>query len=277
MKTYLFIFFIFISSQINAQEFKFYLAFEDADNSKDTAWFVWDNTTTFQIDSTFGENPQILPDDKFQVFFKFYPLDTVPYYTKVYSAPSSSKTFTAKLNTNMDGPFKPLFKLPLKLSWDTTLLYNNKLPFEIKLAGIYSSAILDFDSIPNNTYFDLFTQNSTIISFDGDSSIYYVCFPIRVFFSAWSLGFEDLTSNKIIKNVKNVKNYEKIKLIVNEKKIFINNEIYDNAKIYDISGFLIKEFLNPISIININFIKKGIYKLVLENKDKFFYEYIKVE
>jgi len=277
MKNTLIIFLLFTCTIAKSQQFKFYLAFEDADNYTDTAWFVWDNSATFQLDSTFGETPQIMPTDDFQVFFKHFPFDTIPYYTKVFSAPSSSKTFTAQLNANMIGTTQDaILKLPLKISWDTLLMKNNSLPFEIKLAGMFCYALTENDGISDNIYFDLFSQNSAIIPI-MDEVTNHAVFPMRVFFSAWSLGYEDLTSGSRFKKDERVKIYERINLNRKDNDIYIDNGFYNNVKIFDVSGILIKEFKNPREIIHTNFIKPGFYKIVLENNGKYFFDYIVID
>ena len=59
----------FVSQAQVEPQFKFYLAFEDATNQRDTVWIVIDTNATEEfLDSTLGETNEILDSTKFQTW-----------------------------------------------------------------------------------------------------------------------------------------------------------------------------------------------------------------
>ncbi|OFY35627.1 MAG: hypothetical protein A2X01_04170 [Bacteroidetes bacterium GWF2_35_48] len=152
------VFILYFNIQSIAQQFKFYLAFEDSTTAKDTVWFIWDNTCTYNVDNTFGESFVSITQDTFQVYFIQPNYDT----TKVFSAPSQSTTFSSLLFIQHSKP-------PIKIKWDTALLHNHTLPFQISSSffsngyiGYYWSTYISFfnnDSIVfPMPYFDYLTE-----------------------------------------------------------------------------------------------------------------------
>lgn len=104
-------------------QFKFHLAFEDATGAKDTVWLILDSLATGGYDTIFGEIPVSIPTGVFQVYIEIGMNDT----SKVSAVPTS---YTS-------GGFQILaqnYVYPLILYWDTSLIYNNNLPFTIDCA-----------------------------------------------------------------------------------------------------------------------------------------------
>jgi hypothetical protein len=120
--------FLTLSSHAFAQtpQFKFYLAFEDAKHEKDTVWIIIDQSATNGLDTAFGEDTVSLDSSRFQVYFGYdfpFKIDA----RKIGSGGSYS-TFVRAIN----------YVEPIMLRWDTNLLINNGLPFQIKQAWIYN-------------------------------------------------------------------------------------------------------------------------------------------
>ncbi|MEX2597323.1 MAG: hypothetical protein WEC59_10385, partial [Salibacteraceae bacterium] len=111
---------LFLQAQVQPQ-FNFYLAFEDAKHEKDTVWFVMDTLASNGMDTIFGEDTTILDSGAFQVFFG----NPNTWYTKMRAInPGNLTTFIRAQN----------YQLPITIRWDTNLLKNHTLPFELKQA-----------------------------------------------------------------------------------------------------------------------------------------------
>ncbi|MEX2597272.1 MAG: hypothetical protein WEC59_10130, partial [Salibacteraceae bacterium] len=126
-------------------QFKFYLAFEDAKHEKDTVWFGVDESAASQgLDSIFGDT--LIPYDTniFNVSFGF--ADTLCRKTVINGTDQNSwGRYIYSIN----------HQLPITIRWDTNLLKNHTLPFELKQATLY-----------NNNYL---TLNKTVDLFKSDS------------------------------------------------------------------------------------------------------------
>lgn len=108
---------------IGIPQFKFHLAFEDATGAKDTVWLILDTLATLGSDAIFGEIPVSLPTDTFQVYIELGVNDT----RKISAVPTLYES----------GGFQILaqnYVYPLTMYWDTSLIYNNNLPFTINYA-----------------------------------------------------------------------------------------------------------------------------------------------
>lgn len=104
------------------QQWKFHVAFEDATGAKDTIWFILDTTATFYgIDTALGEGNVNFNYNVFNVWtltWGTYPnFDT----TKVVAFPYDIGGFGSEIHA-----FN--FELPIKISWDTSLLHASYLP-----------------------------------------------------------------------------------------------------------------------------------------------------
>ena len=120
-----FVSFFLINNKINSQtpDFKFHLAFEDATGAKDTIWVIWDSLATNGYDPIFNETPQSLPTNNFRVYM-------------YYNATDSGKV--KALGYNYNGVNFHIhakdYVYPITMTWDTSIMYNNNLPFQIREA-----------------------------------------------------------------------------------------------------------------------------------------------
>lgn len=113
-------------------QFKFYLAFEDATGARDTIWVIVDSAANEQIsDTTFGELARLKSFTNFQVF--------------LWSTASGDSIYNTwadnygNQNSYFEFPSVPGIRMvngiyPITMSWDTNLLKNHQLAFEIKEA-----------------------------------------------------------------------------------------------------------------------------------------------
>ncbi|MDD4374771.1 MAG: T9SS type A sorting domain-containing protein [Bacteroidales bacterium] len=151
--------FLAIPIYLKAQpQWKFHLAFEDATGAKDTIWFIWDTTATFYgLDTALGEYPVSLDDNLFNVWIcnpaneKYDTLKTIAHpYTYTFGHQIEAVNF----------------KLPVKISWDSSLFHADWLPSEP--VGWVNNAWIsnEYFFLVNNTedhYFDLTLDNHTIM------------------------------------------------------------------------------------------------------------------
>lgn len=147
--------FLLLSTLITSaqQQWKFYVAFEDATQSKDTIWFIWDTTATFEgADTSLNEISAQFDYSKFNVWainpgLSF--LDSV----KVIAFP-----FIYPLGGQIEAMN---VELPITITWDTSLLHATWLP--PNPVGWVNFARID------NIYF--FYQNNMDIGHQYDMTI----------------------------------------------------------------------------------------------------------
>lgn len=245
-----------VEPSIFAQQFKFYFAFEDNSGTKDTAWLVWDEYSTYRIDSLYNEIPVSIQTDTFCVFFKIPLDDGTIAYTKTYSAPSSSRTFTSLIKTPTNGIYwwdSTYISYPLKISWDTTILTSNNLPFQINYAGIYNHSIITNDSISGNYYLDLFHKGYVIIDPPNPHWDYVVSNPLPaiVFFSEYPVD-SPLTWGTYMHKSSVINS-------LSEKKLYINDDSIDLIRISSANNVIMFEKKKPSGNIDLSSLKKGKY------------------
>ena len=109
-------------------QFKFWLAFQDSIGQTDTLWVVIDSTTNSSyLDSSWGEVPITQVDTGvFTTYFK-YSIVKQKDTTKVYTAAPYEKEYRIWINAVN-------YSLPITVRWDTSLLTNNNLPWDIGTA-----------------------------------------------------------------------------------------------------------------------------------------------
>ncbi|MBX7205578.1 MAG: T9SS type A sorting domain-containing protein [Bacteroidia bacterium] len=107
-------------------QWKFWLAFENADGQKDTVYIVFDSTATEQPDSLLGEY-KITPDTtKFQVFFaNGIGNDS----TKVWAWPEKNKGGGKTIDALNDN-------YPMVVRWDKSLFTSSSLSYQILKAEL---------------------------------------------------------------------------------------------------------------------------------------------
>lgn len=195
-KIALLLFLLAICSVAKAQQvpqFKFYLAFEDAKNERDTVWFgIDEDASQFAFDTLFGDT--LVPYDSTQFHVFFGKTDTLMRSTIINGTDQSSHSLYVDASK---------FLLPITIKWDTNLFTNNNLPFELKQAWIYNSSLF-FSGFPNG--YDLWKN---VIYPKKDSIVldsFFIGgglgdhFPLKVFFSknASSVGITE-NGNPVLK------------------------------------------------------------------------------
>ncbi len=132
-------------------QFKFWLAFEDSIGAKDTLWVIIDSTTNSSfLDSAWGEIPITNADTgKFLTYFQ-YSIDKKKDTTKVYTAATYEKEVSIWIGAVN-------YHLPITVRWDSSLLRNNGLPWEIRASTLYNyfTAYAGLDFINADGYFQM--------------------------------------------------------------------------------------------------------------------------
>lgn len=256
-KTILFLF-LFCSFGLHAQvepQFKFYLAFEDAKHEKDTVWMVIDSNASEGLsDTLLGESNELLDSAKFQVWLITNLDDSV---LKTLSFPirvvHSYSIFIKSKNA----------ELPIIMSWDTNLLKEHDLPFELLRVWAQSN---------------YFSENSigTLNLFENDSSI------LAPFTAGGGSGEHFPLTVKISDNLGNVGLNEMHDLEVNiypnpcnqllnvEMKNFLNSTF----NIYDFRGQKLRTgiFTQTKMQIDLSNFKSGCYLLSINRHNLNYYE-----
>lgn len=238
-------------------EFKFYLAFEDATNTKDTLWYILDSTATVGMDTALGEKPQNLTSSSFHVYMY---ITSAADSGKTIAYPSISCGFSSQIRAQN-------VVYPITVRWDTSLLFNHNLPCIFNLV-IFDNEWFFFASTHNdpiNGGFSLLLQDSVVLpSFSWGSQDH---FPLTfIFFHDPQLSAaENSTDNLKVKGYPNptANNY------TIELK---NSELPFNVTISDLSGRKIMQ-QNKITTnkttLNLQGLPKGVYFLeVLSNTHK---------
>ncbi|MEX2597325.1 MAG: T9SS type A sorting domain-containing protein [Salibacteraceae bacterium] len=145
------LFSLVLCAQVQPQ-FKFYLAFEDAKHEKDTVWIVIDsNGSDSLFDTLLGESSQLLDSTAFQVWLITNQNDSV-LKTIAFPIRSSSSISYSILVKSRNSQY------PITIRWDTNLLKNHTLPFELKQATLYNNNYLILDKTV-----DLFKSDSVML------------------------------------------------------------------------------------------------------------------
>ncbi|MDT8412884.1 MAG: T9SS type A sorting domain-containing protein [Vicingaceae bacterium] len=149
--TILMLFFALKTTAQQPPEFKFYLAFEDANNTKDTLWYVLDSTATWGIDTALGEKPQDLTSSAFHVYMY---ITSAADSGKTFAYPSISCGFSSQIRSQN-------YVYPIIVRWDTSLLFNHN------LSCTFNEVIFDNDWFffnPNTGHgFSLLLQDSVVL------------------------------------------------------------------------------------------------------------------
>lgn len=258
MKRYITILFLMIVlNNVQAQitpEFKFYLAFEDATNTKDTLWFILDSTATFGIDTALGEVPQNLTSP---VFHSYMYLSNTPDSGKTFATPSLSCV------SNAGGYiYAQNYVYPIIVRWDTSLLINHNLSCN-DFGAIFDNDWFFYN--PNHqSGFNLLFQDSVVLpNFNwGSQNHFPLTFIIR----------DNLTTSlkEISPLLTDIKIYPNP--VINDFTIEMdNNNLFTVQLILkDISGRIIQQysFTGNTTVINTQKLPKGIYflEVLIENE-----------
>ena len=259
MKNILFtILLLFFALKITAQqppEFKFYLAFEDANNTKDTLWYILDSTATVGMDTALGEIPQDLTSSAFHV------------YMYIYNTSDSGQTLAyptqaCGLGNNI---YAQNYVYPIIVRWDTSLLLNHNLSCTLNEVIFDNEWFFFNQNDPNNGGFSLLLQDSVVLpSFTWGSQDH---FPL----------FFKIADNPNLSVEEKVGSFADVKVYPNPTVNEFTVEIDDNHSssvqlvLMDISGRVMQQLIATTNktVLNLQELPKGVYFLeVLSNTQK---------
>lgn len=255
-------------TKIQAQEpqFKFHLAFEDATGAKDTVWLIWDSLATegptegggqTNLDTLFGEIPMSLPTGVFRVYVEL-------------SANDSGKVRAIPLNWALYGfPIKAQnYVYPINMYWDTSLIFNNNLPFVINTAYLGNDWFFFNNNDPLNQIYHMQYEDSIQLPWFSWGS--QDQFPIN-----FNFGYDYILNvgidEKEIKHNRLVvyPNPSSNKLLI---KLKDNIDTAFELKLIDVRGTVLKQLsiTNNRAIIDISDLPIGLYFIEVFN-EKFSY------
>jgi hypothetical protein len=266
MKNILFtIFLLFFALKTTAQqppEFKFYLAFEDANNTKDTLWYILDSTATVGMDTALGEKPQDLTSSAFHVYMY---ITSAADSGKTFAYPSISCGFSSQIRSQN-------YVYPIIVRWDTSLLFNHN------LSCTFNEVIFDNDwfffnqNDPNNGGFSLLLQDSVVLpSFTWGSQDH---FPLTFILN----DNPNLSMEEKSGSFADVKVYPNP--VTNEFTVEIDAKQSSSVQLVlmDISGRVMQQLTTTTNktVLNLQELPQGVYFLeVLSNTQKVIKKIIK--
>lgn len=269
-KIYLFLLFIVNLNLSAQQQWKFYVAFEDATAARDTIWFIWDSTATFYgADTSLNEVSAHFDYSKFNVW-AYNPGLTFEDSVKVIAFP-----YTYSIGGEI---FAMNVKLPITITWDTSMLHASWLP--TTPVGWVNFARIDnfyffFHSINGVAQYDMTLSDSVTApeSWVSDSLQWMVewHFPMRVYLiQDPTINTEKIDEASTLFNLFPNPFKDQITLNVSH-----NYNGYSSIYITDLSGKLLKVINYSESKINdsqfgskIGILKPGAYliSLVIDGK-----------
>jgi hypothetical protein len=144
-------------------QFKFYLAFEDANQERDTIWFGLDTQATTGLkDTIFNERKVQLDTNKFQVYYR-WTKDSSFVNKTVISPRSGSKNYVSSISSVNA-------VAPVTVRWDTNLIVNHDLPFQLRQAYVEN---VEISALGFPAGYDLIGQTPRLY---GDSIVLYGVF-----------------------------------------------------------------------------------------------------
>lgn len=150
---------IVLSLPIKAQQqWKFHIAFEDATMARDTIWFIWDTTATFEgADTLLNEVSAVFDYEKFNVWT----------YNPGLFYPDSIKTLAFPYIHSLGGQIHAMnFELPIKITWDSSLFHAPWLPSTpvgwVNSAGIGNDYFFHINNVEVGGFFDMTIADSII-------------------------------------------------------------------------------------------------------------------
>jgi len=246
-------------STLKAQEpaFKFHLAFEDATGAKDTLWLIWDSTATSGYDAQFGEVPVSIPKDTFQVYIRYNATDTGKVKALNYNSNGCDFYICAQN-----------YVCPINMYWDTSLIFNNNLPFEIREAYLDNNWFFFNNNWAPNHLFNMMTTDSILLpkfnywSQDHFPMYFYMGYPIFI-------GIKE--SGHILSEVPICPNPV-------QDQLYLKMSQQENYQMYirDINGNIIQQKIIDNNTIDCQALPQGLYFLELKNeKHHFIQKFIK--
>jgi hypothetical protein len=168
---------IVLSLPIKAQQqWKFHIAFEDATMARDTIWYIWDTTATFEgADTLLNEVSHEFDYDKFNVWT----------YNPGLFYSDSIKTLAFPYEFSLGGQIDAMnFELPIKITWDSSLFHAPWLPSTpvgwVNSAGIGNDYFFMINNVEVGGFFDM-TITDSIIAPEPDNPDPWFWLPARHF------------------------------------------------------------------------------------------------
>ena len=257
---------LFVSSSCFAQQqWRFYVAFEDATSAKDTIWLIWDTTATGGVpglvDTALGEGAIQFNQAIFNVWVHNDNFDS----TKTFAYPYNYTLATSVFAFN--------YQYPIIVTWDSSLFHAPYLPMPVgyvNVAGITNNYFYDVNNDPPLHGFNMLWDNNAIAPYFNWGS--QSQFPMN-----FAIIRDPLLSNQDL-----LTNVNKIKIYPNPfttELLLSSVEEICTIEIYSITGqfLLSRSFKNPIKLSNyvltIPYFNAGLYIIKLTNtKNQFVYE-----
>jgi len=259
--TILLLFFALKTTAQQPPEFKFYLAFEDANNTKDTLWYILDSTATVGMDTALGEKPQDLTSSAFHVYIRYSQTDSM----KTFAYPSQSCVAGGYI-------YSQNYIYPIIVRWDTSLLLNHNLSCTLNEVIFDNDWFFFNQNDPNNGGFSLLLQDSVVLpSFTWGSQDH---FPLYFLINDNpNLSVEEKTSS-----FADVKVYPNP--VTNEFTVEIDAKQSSSVQLVlmDISGRVMQQLTTTSNkiVLNLQELPQGVYFLeVLSNTQKVIKKIIK--
>jgi len=239
-------------------QWKFWLAFENANGQRDTVFIVFDSTATEQPDSLLGEY-KVTPDTtKFQVFFaNGIGSDS----TKVFAVPPKQLGYNNYIFAINDSN-------SMKIFWDTSLLKLGLNGYEMGsfyFKSIYLDQIgIDYfflNTVDSIKLFPFMIQGQYASHFPilGDFPLFKKPNSINHFRSSAISVYPNPSNNAIY--VRSISGFNKVELV----------SVADGKPVYEFSNL---ELTYTDLLIDLSSIKRGVYIIKIYNKknDRYYYE-----
>lgn len=243
-------------AQIEPQ-FKFYLAFEDAKQEKDTVWLVLDDSAgSSTIEPLFGEDSVSVDSISFGVYL------VIPggIWSKTSAQGVSELPCTEYIYAFNN-------ELPLTMRWDNKLLENHELPFELKQAYAENNNFNEFGL----GVIDLFSLDSAVLDTFYEGGGLGTHFPLEVYLS------RNPASNNIGLNESLQFEY-KVYPVPADKELFIEQSSMGSRRylMYNKLGQLVRTGYCTESTkrLNVESLPSGPYVLIIQHEENFNYKKI---
>lgn len=231
-------------------QFKFHLAFEDATGAKDTVWLILDTLATGGYDIIFGEKPISLPTGVFQVYYDMGINDT----GKVSAVPTNYESGGFQIKAKN-------YVYPLTMYWDTSLIFNNNLPFTIGYAWLDNDWFFLNNNEPPANMFNMLKVDSVELPqfYYGSQSQ----FPLY-----FSIGIDDGVSVKE-EQIRSISIRFYPNPVFDMLEVELKSEVEHNhqLRLFDVNGKLMKQmnFLTKNITINLSNLPSGLYFIEVFN------------
>lgn len=249
------------------QQWKFHLAFEDANQQRDTIWFIWDSTATFSgVDSALGEMAVELDYSRFNVWIPNFYGDT----TKTQAHPYNY-SFSEEIGAIN-------FELPIKITWDSSMFFYDYLPPEpvgwVNSAQLSNDYFFFINNDPLSHVFNM-TLTDSIIAPEPSNTDPWYWLPERHF----PMGIELRQDPTIGLDANFCEMKSSIVLFPNPSNTSIFLRLKDNSyplkvSIFSLTGKLemSQEINNHDQFIDISGLSPGMFILLVTNKNQKIYE-----